>query len=105
MTDSLESILRKIIREELRAELDARAQPAPTQITAAAYAQLHGISLTTVRAAIRDGRLPAERFGRAVRVPAAAKIGKPVRAATPSSPASTSALADRVLSVMPGGRR
>lgn len=101
---TLEDMLRKIVREELRAELDARATATPKQITAAAYAELHGISLTTVRVAIREGRLPAVRIGRAVRVPADAVIGKPVRAKPLmiEGPSALAQQADRILKIVDG---
>jgi excisionase family DNA binding protein len=42
------------------------------------YAAARSISVSTVRNAIRNGRLPAIRIGTAVRVPVDAEIGRPV---------------------------
>ena len=68
--------------------------------TVAGFAKARAISASTVREAIREGRLPAMRIGRAVRVPADATI-------TPrnGSEEHASARADRVLGLVPGGRR
>lgn len=69
--------LRAIIAEAVARELDRRGvRPAndDAHITAAEYARRYSISLTTVRDAIREGRLPAQRIGRAVRIPASARI-------------------------------
>jgi excisionase family DNA binding protein len=102
----LESQIRAIAREEARAalaEVDRAAGGAPTgYITIAEYARRRSISPNTVRAAIRAERLPALRFGRAVRVPADVEIGRPVRAAAENDnrAAAAAARADRRL----GGR-
>lgn len=64
--------LRELVREVLREELSK--QTGDALITVADYAHRHAISERTVRDAIRDGRLAHERIGRAVRVPANAKI-------------------------------
>ncbi len=68
----IEDIVRRVVREEL--EL-AAAKRAVAEITIAEYAATRSISITTVRDAIRDGRLPAKKYGHAVRVPADAEIG------------------------------
>jgi len=66
----------------------AGAAPVPELVTVADYARARSISESTVRAAIRDGRLPAVKIGRAVRVRAHAQIGESVPVV--SSSATTS---------------
>ena len=76
----LDEMIREIVRTEVRAEV-ARAlavAPAPTHVSVAEYAATRSISVSTVRNAIRAGRLPALRIGTAVRVPVDAEIGRPV---------------------------
>lgn len=71
MSDHLTDQVRAIVREELAAALAAvrtADQAAPELVTLTAYAKARSISVSTVRAAIRDGRLTAHRIGRAVRV-------------------------------------
>jgi excisionase family DNA binding protein len=63
----------------VRAELDRRqalaaATAAPELITAAEFARRRSISISTVRAAIRERRLDVTRIGRAVRIAADAQI-------------------------------
>lgn len=85
MTDlrsaTLYDVVRDIVRSELRGEIDRalaeRVEP-PTYVSAAEYAMARSISISTVRNAIRDGRLPAIKVGAAIRVPARAEIGRPV---------------------------
>jgi excisionase family DNA binding protein len=97
MTDlraaTLYDVVRDIVRTELRGEIDRaladRVEP-PTYVSAADYARARSISVSTVRNAIRDGRLPAIKVGSAVRVPVAAEIGRPVKpdATRPVSPST-----------------
>ena len=75
---SIEEQIRAIVREEL-ARLAERPQ-APDLVTLRAYAAARGISVSTVRAAIREGRLEAYQIGRAVRVRPGDEIARPVRA-------------------------
>jgi excisionase family DNA binding protein len=71
----LESIVRSIVREELeRARMTAA--PSVEALTAAAYAKRWSISVSTVRAAIREGRLASVKIGRAVRIPHGAEIAR-----------------------------
>ena len=78
--DPLREMLRAIVREELaKARNDEQPAPAPALVTIAAYAARRSISVSTVRAAIKDGRLPAHHVGRAVRVPADVEIAKPAK--------------------------
>jgi excisionase family DNA binding protein len=78
-----EERFRALIVEIVRDEV-ARASPPPSSpplhLTVAEYAKRWSISPSTMRAAIRDGRLVHERIGRAVRVPAEARIGAPKNA-------------------------
>jgi len=69
----LESLIRSIVRDEL-----AKVKPANDDdrefVTVAEYARRWSISQSTVRDACREKRLEHERVGRAVRIPAVAKI-------------------------------
>jgi excisionase family DNA binding protein len=71
----VERVVRRVVREELAAD---RARPAAELATMATFAREHAISISTVRAMIRDGRLPAVKLGQAVRVRRDAQIGEPV---------------------------
>lgn len=82
----IESVVRRVVREELAA---ARAAPADEMVTIATFARMRAISKSTVRAAIREGRLQATKIGRAVRVRANAQIGEP--AAGTDTPAARAA--------------
>jgi len=75
----LEDMLRRLIREELAKARNDEKPAAAVYITAAEYAGRHSISLSTVREALSDGRLPAMRIGRAVRVEASAVIAPRAR--------------------------
>lgn len=82
----LETLLRRIVREELEQLLAARDRDAtPDLLTVRSYAERHSISQSTVRQAIRDGRLQAQRIGRAVRVPARGVIAPRADAETPDA--------------------
>ena len=72
---NIEDHIRAIVRDELSR---ARPSTAPALVTVAAYAASRSISPSTVRAAIREGRLDAERIGRAVRVSPTATIARKV---------------------------
>ena len=72
-------ILEQILAElrELRAEVKQLRAGKPDGsglVTIAAYAAARSISPSTVRAAIREGRLPKQHVGRAVRVPSDVEI-------------------------------
>lgn len=85
----LDAQIRAIVRDEIqRALADLGASAAPELVTMAEYARARSISVTTVRAAIRDGRLEAHRIGRAVRVRARDEIARPVGAQTDRSEAA-----------------
>jgi excisionase family DNA binding protein len=84
--DSVARSLADLIRGIVRQELDQRAaESAVRHLTVSAYAATHSLGKSTVRTAIREGRLPVERIGRAVRVRADAVIAP--RAATESATA------------------
>jgi excisionase family DNA binding protein len=51
-------------------KLDPQGPGAPTFYTVEEVAEQLGVSLATIRRAIRDGRLATHRFGRAVRIAA-----------------------------------
>lgn len=93
---SLRDLIRDVVRDELASALASRAAEAPTLVTVAAYAAARSISPSTVRAAIRDGRLPATRIGRAVRLDSTAEIA---RALAPQSRAAITAAAMRKLGI------
>jgi excisionase family DNA binding protein len=71
----IEGVVRRVVREELAA---ARAAPMDEMVTIETFARMRAISKSTVRAAIRGGRLQATRIGRAVRVRSDAQIGESV---------------------------
>lgn len=71
---ALRPLVAELVAEQL-AKL--REAPAAELVTVDEYARRRSISTSTVRAAIREGRLLVERIGRAVRVPAAAAIARP----------------------------
>lgn len=75
----LTSMVRAIVREEVQRAM-ADAKPARDGfVSVSDYAARHSISRSTVRAAIREGRLPAVRIGRSVRIAWDASIATPVR--------------------------
>jgi hypothetical protein len=79
----LDEVIREIVRREVRAEIArtaATTSALPRYVTVAEYAAARAISASTVRNAIRTGRLPALRYGAAVRVPADVELGRPVAA-------------------------
>lgn len=66
--------VRRIIREELA------AKPAPvTMLSDKGTADRLGVSVSTVRAMRRDGRLPFTKIGRSVRIASDAVIGAPAK--------------------------
>jgi hypothetical protein len=77
----LGEMIRELVRSEVRAEV-ARVVPAapvqPTYLSVAEYAMARSISISTVRNAIRSGRLPAIKIGAAIRVRADVELGEPV---------------------------
>lgn len=94
---SLVDLVRRVVREELASERSTRAD----LVTVQAFAAAHSISPSTVRAAIRDGRLQAVKVGRAVRVRADAGIGRPVELNRADAPAVR---AERILQMVRNGR-
>ena len=78
---NLEDNLRALVRAEIAAALAERDRaPGPGLVTMAEYARARSISVSTVRAAIPDGRLAAHQIGRAVRVRPTDEIARPARA-------------------------
>ena len=81
----LEALVAAAVAAEVKRQLAALGvansnAPAPALVTVAEYARARSISISTVRAAIREGRLAVERIGkRAVRVPANATIARPTK--------------------------
>lgn len=73
-----ELVLRTLVRQEVDKALAAQPKSpvAPEHITVAEFAKRRSISTSTVRKAIRAGRLAAIRIGRSVRVPINATIGR-----------------------------
>jgi excisionase family DNA binding protein len=72
----LESSIRAIVVAVVE-ELLARRDAPVSELTVVEWARRHSLSTTTVYQAIRDGRLDAKRYGRAVRVPASAEMRRP----------------------------
>jgi hypothetical protein len=101
----IEEIIRKMIRSEVRAEV-ARVVPAtpvqPAYFSAAEYAMVRSISISTVRNAIRSGRLPAIKIGTAIRVRADVELGEPVVARPSRRPVSVAA---RAAEIFEAGRK
>jgi excisionase family DNA binding protein len=92
-------IVRKVLREELATVTTQNAQP--EYLTVSEYARRHSICERTVRDAVKDGRLPAERIGkRAVRVRADVAIGKPAETRPKAA-----TIEEQALKLMRGGRR
>jgi excisionase family DNA binding protein len=92
LEEQLGEFIRGIVREELRRALQERQQGnAFEHVTLKAYAARRSISVSTVRNAIREGRLPALKIGRAVRVRADAEIG--TRHETPATSGKDAAMA------------
>jgi excisionase family DNA binding protein len=75
----LESLLERVVRKVMREREERAAAPSDELVTMAMFARRRSISESTVRAAIRDGRLEAVKIGRAVRVRGDAQLGKPAR--------------------------
>jgi excisionase family DNA binding protein len=97
----IEEAIRRLVREEVRSELAKvpalQAPAASPYISVTEYANARSISVSTVRNAIRDGRLPAMKIGSAVRVRGDEEIGASV-VPTVKHPGPTPAqVADRVL--------
>jgi excisionase family DNA binding protein len=96
----LDEMIHEMVRAEVRAEVArviASAPAQPTHVSVAEYAAARSISVSTVRNAIRAGRLPAIRIGTAVRVPVDVEIGRPVMATADGRDASPVTRAERVL--------
>jgi hypothetical protein len=77
----VDDVIRELVREEIRVELERIAairQPEASFVTIPEYARTRSISVSTVRAAIRAGRLPAMKFGAALRVRSDIEIGASV---------------------------
>jgi excisionase family DNA binding protein len=97
----IERYLRELIREVVRAELGELGRRPGKHVSVKDYADARSIATSTVRAAIKSGRLPSIKVGRAVRVPADVEIA--TKTATPASDDPT-ALAERRLGLVRGGR-
>lgn len=88
----LDAMIRAIVAEELARYKQAANDP--DMLTVAKYAQRWSLSESTVRGAIREKRLEHVRIGRAVRIPATARIAPPQTDTT-----------RRALEVLGGGKR
>ena len=95
--DELRGVIRAVVLEVL-----AEQKPATSggMITIAAYAKMWSLSVSTVRRAIRDGRLPATKVGRGIRVAADSAIGRRVAVVE----TSIAARKERVLAIVRGGK-
>lgn len=84
----LEQLLEEV--RELRRDLaEVRQLRAGTQlITVEAFAEVHALGESTVRKLIRDGRLPATKIGRAVRIAANATIAPVAKVDAPAERAA-----------------
>ena len=90
----LGEVIRDVVRREVRIEV-AKIVPVrsatPVYLSAAEYATTRSISVSTVRNAIRNGRLPAIKIGAAIRVRADVEIGEPIVTRSERRPVSPSA--------------
>jgi len=77
--DALRDLVREVVADELRRQSAAATTTTPGLVTVQEYARRRSISPSTVRKAIRTGRLPATKIGRSVRIAADAQIGAPVQ--------------------------
>jgi excisionase family DNA binding protein len=97
----IEDAIRRLVRDEVRAELakvPALQLPAASPYTSIAeYAKERSISVSTVRNAIREGRLPAMKIGAAVRVRRDAEIGASVVPVAKNPGPTPAQVADRIL--------
>ena len=95
----VEEVIRQLVREEVRAELAKQPQaPSPAgYVSVAEYAKSRSISISTVRNAIRLGRLPAMKIGTAVRIRRDAEIGASVTPKAKAAGPSAGQIADRIL--------
>jgi len=96
----LDDWIREMVRSEVRAEVSRLLSAAPTRpkhVSVAEYAAARSISASTVRNAIRQGRLPALRIGAAVRVPVDVEIGRPANENTRGHQMSPTMQADQIL--------
>lgn len=99
---ALEELIRVIARTEVQRELEkATARPPPKYVSIATYAEARSISRSTVRNAIRSGRLPAIRVGSAVRVAADTEIGTAVEPVSRVGGDSPATRAQQILSRAP----
>jgi excisionase family DNA binding protein len=96
----LDDWIREMVRSEVKSEvarLLSAAPTRPTHVSVAEYAATRSISASTVRNAIRRGRLPALRIGTAVRVPVDVEIGRPANENTRGHQMSPAMQADQIL--------
>ena len=96
----LDDWIREMVRSEVKAEVSrllSAAPTGPTHVSVAEYAATRSISPSTVRNAIRQGRLPALRIGTAVRVPVDIEIGRPANENTRGHQMSPAMQADQIL--------
>jgi excisionase family DNA binding protein len=75
VADPLLAAIRALVREEIERALAAK----PGLVTIDEFAASKSLSPTTIRAAIREGRLAATKIGRSVRIAADATIGTPIK--------------------------
>ena len=98
---TIEELIRVLVRDEVQRELakvpTLQVPPASPYISVAEYAKARSISVSTVRNAVREGRLPAMKIGTAVRVKSDAEIGTSVIPSVPHPGPSPAQVADRVL--------
>jgi excisionase family DNA binding protein len=101
----VDEAIRNLVRDEVRAELaKVPALQAPAvapYVSVTTYAEARSISVSTVRHAIRDGRLPAMKIGTAVRVRNDAEIGASVVPVVKHPGPTPAQVADRVLAKRP----
>jgi excisionase family DNA binding protein len=104
-TPTLEDVVRQLVRDEVRVELAKipalQAPAASPYVSVAEYAKARSISVSTVRNAVRAGKLPAMKIGTAVRVRSDAEIGASVTPVAKLRGPSAGQIADRILAKQP----
>jgi len=96
---TIEEMIRHVVRDEVRAELAKQPQATSpgAYVSVAEYAKARSISVSTVRNAIRLGRLQAMKIGAVVRVRRDAEFGSSITPRTKASGPTAGQIADRIL--------
>ena len=93
---ALEATIERVVRRVV-GEQPAAMAPTGGIVTPEQYAADHSLCVATVRKAFREGRLPGERIGRAIRVRRDAVIGPPAAGRAAPDAMTPAAIAERIL--------